>query len=368
MNKITLHIALLYILISPFYVFRNGLPQPADFVLIVGICLYVIVIKKFRIDLYRLKNIIVIFIINIIFVNAINYITHNISYNGKITDLIPIAYYIYNILVFLFFIHVLKNNNKSVEYITKIIIITILIQFIIANTITDVAGIRRSNYFNKPNQLGYYATITMTMFIILNKYYNQNIISKLIITISTLYLTLISGSRAAIVGIVLLGIILLAKEIMKNKLVAILLTVVILLFINVQYTEYFNSVIDRQIEKENTFYDELLVRGYDRLWTYPEYLLIGSGEMYLNRFSKSYHQLEIHSAFGTMLFSYGIIGLLSFTLLIYYIIKRKIYYNIIVLMPVIIYNMTHQGIRFTHFWVLMAIVYYISTYKTVNKK
>lgn len=125
---------------------------------------------------------------------------------------------------------------------------------------------------------------------------------------------MISGSRASLAGIFVLAIILFVNEGFKFNVKSILFSMfVIMISLNVLLTsdwfvDQWEVVKHRNQVKESTFESEWQIRGYDRITLYPEYILYGAGEMANKRFVKSYQQLEMHSAFGTILFSYGIIG------------------------------------------------------------
>ena len=53
--------------------------------------------------------------------------------------------------------------------------------------------------------------------------------------------------------------------------------------------------------------DSFTSRGYDRIWQFPEYLLLGAGEGAYSRF-RNWDDNEFHSTFGTIVFSYGFVG------------------------------------------------------------
>ena len=79
-------------------------------------------------------------------------------------------------------------------------------------------------------------------------------------------------------------------------------------------------------------------------------------------------KIEVHNIFGSVLKIYGIIGLFLF---IYWIIKminatkmfKDSYYIWIALL---IYNMTHNGLRFRSFWIILALI--LVTSNLINEK
>jgi len=201
----------------------------------------------------------------------------------------------------------------------------------------------------------------------------KNKIISFIVIIICSYLVLLSGSRASLVGIFVLAIILFISEGFKFNVKSFLFTLFVLvisfnfLFTSNWFNKQMETIIQRNETKTTTFESEWEIRGYDRIYLYPEYLLVGAGEMANKRFTKAYHQLEMHTAFGTILFSYGILGFFFFIKFLHQIIKQKYLMNLLIMSPVLLYNLTHQGLRFTQFWIFLALVL-IFSYQEIKQK
>jgi hypothetical protein len=105
--------------------------------------------------------------------------------------------------------------------------------------------------------------------------------------------------------------------------------------------------------------DSFAARGYDRIWLTPEYLIAGAGEGAFNRFSNNN---EMHSTFGTILFSYGLPGAALFLLVLWIIFRRAPPRYLVYFVPVCLYGITHQGLRFTQFWIFLALVFCSAQY------
>jgi hypothetical protein len=105
--------------------------------------------------------------------------------------------------------------------------------------------------------------------------------------------------------------------------------------------------------------DSLLHRGYIRLIQHPQYLAFGAGEGGFERLSQDAKKQgkELHSTLGTILMSYGLIGLGLFAMLMLVIFGRAPLASIAYLVPVMMYSITHVGIRFSEFWVFLGLVY-----------
>ena len=96
-------------------------------------------------------------------------------------------------------------------------------------------------------------------------------------------------------------------------------------------------------------------RGYGRLFAFPEYVLLGAGEGEFNRFGIG-HQLELHSAPATLIFSYGLPGVLLLGGWVFAIVRANSVQRLMLLAPAAIYLLTHQGLRFTMLWVVVALL------------
>jgi hypothetical protein len=94
-------------------------------------------------------------------------------------------------------------------------------------------------------------------------------------------------------------------------------------------------------------------RGYDRIWNHPWHLAFGAGEGAYGRFRSGYLG-EMHSSVGTLLFSYGIAGCLLLIFFLILVIKQNKFTEYFILIPLLIYSLTHMGLRFSYFWIVIA--------------
>lgn len=130
----------------------------------------------------------------------------------------------------------------------------------------------------------------------------------------------------------------------------------------VENTELYGNVSYRIMDIGKNKDDNLEGRGYDRIFNHPEYLLLGAGEVDIKRF-KSFDG-EIHSTFGNLFFSYGVIGLALFLGIIISLIKGNNFTNYYYIIPLFLYSLTHNGIRNTILWILFALIYYMKHHET----
>lgn len=375
MNRFVLVIICLYLISTPFYVFPSGIPQPADFLIAFGGGVFLL--GKDFLNIIKLPFFKYVFRILglIILINTIYWLIYSAFYGIENRMYYISLFYVFNTLFMLIFAYVQKSNkqNQNTNVIALFIIISLFIQFVLAllgvqgrNTDIEFVG-RPTLFFNNPNQLGYYALCIITMFFVLPSKYKKNIFTLLFTIFISSYLILYSGSRAALGGVILLSTYVIYKEGFKLNVRSISLIVISFVAIPFLFQTTFvqNSIDSIEIRNERNIgkdMTEAQIRGYDRIYLNPQYLFYGAGEGKNDRFVSN-HQLEIHSGFGTMLFSYGILGLLMFLHLIYFSVRKNLFYSIMLLLPIIVYNITHNGLRSSLFWAVLVLIYIVNEKK-----
>jgi hypothetical protein len=205
--------------------------------------------------------------------------------------------------------------------------------------------------FNNPNQLGYYAMLSASILMMAHRRVGLTTVPLTVGMLAAAYLSLFSASRAALAGLViLLAIGFLSR--LRSMLIAAVLAVPII------FSSPFDAAIERtqdRVANDDSlgFFEE---RGYDRISAHPEYLVMGAGEGGFKRFedSTAIGSHEMHSAYGTILFSYGIVGCVLFIVLCVQLVRGAPLRLMLMLLPAASYSVTHQGLRFTLLWVLLA--------------
>ena len=127
---------------------------------------------------------------------------------------------------------------------------------------------------------------------------------------------------------------------------------------------FFERILNITKESDSSFAH----RGYNIFFesNYLQSLFgIGLKNMY------TIHTYEIHSTFGMILTCYGLAGfLIFFALMLFWILDIKNSYGfrgvICVCGPSLLYGLTHNGIRFSMFWILFAIS--ISLCRELNRQ
>jgi hypothetical protein len=278
-------------------------------------------------------------------------------------------FYIFN---FIASVIVVSLYKKYGERIYKLIYFTalasIIFQFIIFSLSGGFTGNRVMAYFNNPNQLGYHCVLTLALLLFISEKLDINGIWLMIGIFFTTVLCLVSLSKAAIISFLgmLLYFILLrfkdlifAKKISKTSLVLVL----IIIAVPIAY-QYNNEVFSSNSLFESVKYrlstvgqsedDNLTQRGYDRLFVYPQYLLFGAGEGVYSRFGS---MIEIHSTLGNILMSYGLIGISLYIAILFAALKKNKWKGLYIIVFITLFGLTHNGIRNTLFWIMLALIY-----------
>ncbi len=363
MDRFLLTIIYLYVITCPFYIFDSGLPQPSDGIAVLGI-IYLLFSTK-MIPFFKIKAVkrLFQFVALATFINLAYFFIY--KSNGVDNRFyFPPLFYIFDMFFFVMILFILNNNFiLKINHISLAILISLSVQVLMG--LVHIGSGRSSLFFNNPNQLGYYSLVSLTVFASLPSKYRANKLIILCAVLFSSYLILLSGSRAALLGVALLSGMIFLKEGIKVGFSSSIFIIIVLVgswyFLN--KNDFFNSQIDsikaRQEVKANQGASEWQVRGYDRFVLNPEYVFFGAGEGVYERFN-SYQHLEMHSGPGTILFSYGVLGFTFFFLFIKQVIKLNLLFNFLLLLPVFLYNLTHQGFREPLFWILLACIFVVS--------
>ncbi len=85
-------------------------------------------------------------------------------------------------------------------------------------------------------------------------------------------------------------------------------------------------------------------------------MVLGAGEGDYGRFMKEgEHRRELHSSFGSVLFGYGIVGMTLFGIFLVRVVRGAPLRTTVLVLPVLAYTVAHQGMRFTMFWIVLAV-------------
>lgn len=346
----------LYILLFPIYVVPSGLPQPGEFV---AILLSISVVRRWNGKLgphsLRALRSIGMFLIYAVIINlGWSLIMGTLQLNLKEGFLLSPIFYIYNAVIFGLALLMYQRYGERFLWVTvKMVLITVLAQVVISAMVRGGGG-RAKVLFNNPNQLGYYAVLSASLLYVGQIRGWLSTVQVVIGTAASSYLALLSASKAALVCLVLVIIVG-----TFNRLRTVLLTAVVFaafVFVAEPYLHVIEKATYRvQNDQTAGFFEE---RGYDRITSHPEYWLLGSGEGGYRRYAgmSVIGSHELHSSAGTLFFCYGIVGTLLFLAFLVRVVHGAGLQTAALLVPAAAYGLSHQGLRFTLLWVLLACV------------
>jgi len=361
---------LIYIIIKPFYLFHLGLPQIAEYLIVILIACHFI-INRFALD-FKKKNIILLwsFFLVIAVINALYAMGYALP--EALTFWWSTIFFGFNIVFFIVAKEVFKNF-RALDYKWLLIacFISLCIQFCLylvgfdKELPNNFFG-RRHLFFNNPNQLAYYTLLLVTLILLIEKKIKTfRYLIPILISLACI-LIFFSSSRPVIFGIILLVIYYFIFVLNTHRLRSAILFLVPFLFvcsIHFQKVEIeFKRTFNRFARVEKNQVKEYSNRGYERIFESPKYILYGSGEGNLERFvtPKNKIKQEIHNTAANLLFSYGFVGLLLFILFVYFSIRYLSWKQLCLFIPLVMYNMFHNGIRFSFLWLFLALAFQLN--------
>jgi hypothetical protein len=356
LGDVNLRLWQLFIIFFPLYLLPSGLPRVADIFIII---LAVRLLQQGRVPLRRNARFMLqalaalvtyIFVVNAFY--TFKYSAFQFLQSG--------LFYIYNAVYFAIAIVLYSAYEKRFIQATYMaVVIGAVVQLPIAILSLGSGTPRQTLLFNNPNQLGYYTLLASAIVAycapLVEKSYLRPAATLGILT----FYSLLSLSKAAMGGVVLIALVcLLARP--KVGVSAIAIAAVFLTLSPIGNT-LFENAFGRLATAGTQGDDSAEGRGYDRIWLEPHYLALGAGEGLHTRFNV-FGGKEIHSVFGTLLFGYGFPGF-ALSLLFLWAAVRGFGWHVWPLLPIASYGLTHQGVRFTLLWGVLAIAWCIHDYR-----
>lgn len=361
------YIYICFFISFPYYIFNSGMPQISSIIFFVG---SIFILNRYWKHLFRdvvLNPELFYFLAVVLFVNLFW-----MNYYMDLSFFLTSLYYIYNIGIFYITKRMIEEKELTYENLMFSIVLSFMILLVLGFFIFNIDITSRMKlFFNNPNQLAYFTLLLSSIYSVIicenkeNKF--NNIAISFIIYIFSFVIIFLTSSLTALVSFFILITIVFFKKfaIKYNKKYIFISTCIFILiiFLSKPFLENKNYMLSKRIATIPTKIEYIYTkRGYDRIINNNEYLLYGAGEGRYDRFNSKLGG-ELHSLFGNIFFSYGILGLIFFFLFIY---KTEKVLNIIMYMlPVFIYSLTHNTIRNPLLWILLAVIIAISS---KNKK
>ena len=346
-SDLSVFLFLLYFITKPIYLFPSGGPQISDAFAFLALLL-VAVEGKFELlpDFRKPVSALTVFVVYTITVNVFWAV---FVFDAKL--LTKCLFYLYNLAIFVMFLHFAgKYQDRFLKLVALSLLISVLGMVILSLAMPSLGGQRRVITFNNPNQLAYWTLLSACIFAACAHRVKIHFLLSVAFYLGILYVSFLSLSKAAMAATVALLVMVFWRK-PQILLVAVACSVIVLV------TVHDGAILDNLYQRVSHTQedDNLIKRGYDLLWTYPEYLIFGSGEGAFERFS-AVRSREFHSTLGTILFSYGIVGLAAFLLFVFRTWRAVGLFHFCLFIPPMLYGVAHQGLRFSLLWILFAAI------------
>jgi hypothetical protein len=362
-----MHIAplVLYLLLSPIYLIPSGLPQLADGFILFGLVgLLFSSIYNSSVKMRTIFFVGSVFAMYTVCINIINYL-----YFPHSRFLLSSLFYPYNVLVFMYTVKLLEQyGDKLRQILFSVIAVAVIGQFIWA-VATPQEHWREIGSFNNPNQLAYWSLLSATMIVLLRQNKKLGFVAFGLLLLLGI-LQVLALSKAGIISYFVFLVILFFSPLMaKTRILFVLLLAVSAVslgafsYMNPHFKAMvFEKPIARLYNIGAEPDDSAEARGYYRPIKFPIYVLLGAGEGAYDRFEPE-NPVELHSGLVTIVFSYGLIGVCLFGGFLLLVVNKKPPYILLFFIPVLMFGLTGQSFRFSHFWIFLALAYLSSPSK-----
>jgi len=269
-------------------------------------------------------------------------------------------FWIYNILVMSLVIVILKKHERGEQLIGYAVLAALAISALGAMIgLRDPTG-RNTGFFNNPNQLAYFSICAIACLVVLKDFkISRQLVVGFILggvgLLSAASLGAIAGALFLILALLVANARSVSGALRLPALAAMVIAVMLLVdgHFGGTISDTLQARFNRADSKITDMYTE---RNYERIVKFPEHALLGAGSaLHEERFSP-YGRNEIHSSFGALLFNYGVVGLLLFVAFLVSVLRKASAPLLLSAAAPLLYSVTHMGLRFTTFWILMAII------------
>ena len=359
--------------LKPLYIGRSGTVQISDLIYLLLFTVFFLqgnITFPGREEFNWIKIYLAIIIYQFI-VNTIAYFV--LSSNGYTDDrfLRFNLYYIFNFIVCLTVFQLFEEigyKRLLLLYVTGSVLSLCICYFGVVLNYTGSG--RERGFFNNPNQLGYYAIIMMTLFVIYCKKIKR--LFRIAAIVLCLVINVMSLSKASLVGA---GVLLIVYAVVsrdergaKKTIMMIVFTILVSMVLYIIMFSDYGFLIDNYYIR--TMRRRLLLmqyendtalgagRGYDRIKEIGGLIITGVGEGGYDRFIAASGK-ELHSMYASTLVSYGIIVFLGYV----YLFSRALFSNkervfsVLSFSGILLYGVSHNGMRNTLLWTLLAMLF-----------
>lgn len=365
----TLHLAVL-----PVYVWGSGSMQPSHMILLMALATSSLQRKKSAapggleasvMAILREKGRLVCFVFSLfaLYVCMVNSVWSMLLNSYK--PLLFASFQVYNLLLSYFIYRMVISDFRGFLKHTMLGFSAALILIVVALLVTGIGtASRESGLFNNPNQLAFFCLSTCVVFFALEKLHVGSTAWNRTAIGLACFVCMLTVSRAGLACCALVFMASIVDSARRASTWLLMLVVGGALLASIQSLDLIGEVQTRNERTQAVFDNQIEGRGYDRIIRHPEYLLLGAGEGENRRHGGDLAALggELHSSVGTLLFSYGVVGLLIYgsLWLLMYRAGAGLSFKMCALAP-IAYSVTHNGLRFTAGVIAIMLLIYVGT-------
>lgn len=346
--------------LSSFYLFPSGLPQPADFVLLPFIV--IMLLGSLRDDQGLMQHPLV-----LAWLAMVAWVTL-VSLGWIVVDQdagflrFPL-FFLFNFLVGAGLLRFLTAVPEGLRWVRLAVMIALLVAF--GGVVLDLGlgRVRATGTFNNPNQLAYFSLCALVILLASHGFRPPLRPLPVAAVVAAIGNILAASSLAAMAGLCLVMLSWAMVNLGQLRhLLRLVLLVPLLFVLLVGFDAWTGGRVEHNLtqrferapDKVEGIYAH---RKYQRMVEFPAYNLLGAGEGNSERF-RPYHGNEIHSSFGTMLFSYGVPGLALFLTVLLAVVWRAPPHVWLALSGPLLYSVTHNGLRTTIFWLMLVVLWH----------
>ena len=356
-----------YLISTMLYVLPSGLPQPSAALLALVAALFVLNRQIWAGTLQSSYLLLIGFLVWCTVVSIVGFGT-----SGKLATMTAPLFYAYNMVTFVLVTQLaLQEPVRFARWTRRILLCMLVLQALVvhgAPAVDDETIERAIGTFNNPNQLGYWALLAGSTYMLLP---GRRLPGDLVALAAMGWLILTSASKAGLVGAAIiallwmLGFLRTARKGFALVPIALCIAVVAVMLRQpgddqVADNQRVDLVVHRLDETTTKSDNTLGGRGYTSLLWNIGALAFGAGEGDFEDVDigadAQFHPGEFHSTLGNVLFSYGVIGLSLFLAFLAAVVRRAGWGPSAWLLPSLVYGLAHQGLRFSPFWILLAVV------------
>jgi len=332
---------------APVFILPSGLPQPSDVLLLFASILFVVRYAG-SVDegsIWRAAPLILFFVYAIAVDIAFFFV------RGDPRFLTGASYIAFNFVVFLgFYIAARVEPERMSRHVLAGVFVGALGLVASIPWSAGQFGSRLSLSFDNPNQLGYFALLSMAR--------RGGRVAGVVFGVACLFLVTLSLSKAAIFGFASLLFFLFFRVSPTQKIswffVAVSLVALLISSGLAQKWTVLSGLVDRVASVGSDSDDNLAARGYGRIVEHPGYLLFGAGDSGHERWGVA-SKSELHSSWGTIVFGYGVVGAVPLMFGVASVLLRGGLSVLPALSAVGLYGITHQGLRQPQLWIIIAL-------------